>query len=220
MKNLRPLTSKTSAALTALGAGVAATATHTDAAVIHFTTPVSVATGETWFLDGVSTTPLANVATGSISAQPAMYFPQTASNNFRFADSGYANVRELNPGSVVNAGAFLGTGANGSNIGWFQGATNDPAGARWLNFNIAQSGYAGFRFDTGAGVQYGWMNVTLRPGILGVTINEWAYESDVNTPIVIPVPEPSGATLGGLALLALGIAGRRAYRKREGTAEA
>ena len=84
--------------------------------------------------------------------------------------------------------------------------------------------FVGFRFDSGAGLQYGWARITYNAvGIpnASVTIEEWTYSDtpgdSVHIPTrsddVEPVPLPSSA-LPALTVLAMGAAGMRAMRKR------
>ncbi len=97
----------------------------------------------------------------------------------------------------------------------------------------------GFEFlDSALDPHYGWMEVTV-PTTAGVgeniTLLQWAYQSDANTPIQVPggapVPEINSAVggsavallLGGLGLMeqqigfAAGAVGLRAWRKRRQT---
>lgn len=75
-------------------------------------------------------------------------------------------------------------------------------------------GYLGFRFDNGAtptDKHYGWVRATGDASGAVLTLNEWGYESDVNTAIEAgAVPEPSS-----LALLALGACAMGSYRRRQ-----
>jgi hypothetical protein len=74
------------------------------------------------------------------------------------------------------------------------------------------AGNFGFRFATSGGTYYGWANVTLTAemgaqggfgGSASATVNAWAWESDPNTPITVGVPEPAGAAMSIIAVLAL-----------------
>lgn len=93
------------------------------------------------------------------------------------------------------------------------------------NHDINGDNYVGFRFDSGAGTQYGWARITYNAvGIpnSSVTIEEWTYSDtpgeSVHIPTrsddVEPVPLPSSA-LPALTMLAMGAAGMRAMRKRK-----
>jgi len=76
---------------------------------------------------------------------------------------------------------------------------------------VGETAYVGFRFDAGGTTtNYGWIRLTYDTATT-LTIDEWAYETDANTPIVIGhIPEPATALLMGLGLAMLGIAGQRA----------
>ena len=80
-------------------------------------------------------------------------------------------------------------------------------------------GYIGFRFTAGINdVRYGWAKfmvtfpdpVTSLTGAPGITISEWAYETN-GGPISVPVPEPSTI---GLLTSAAGAATLRRWRRR------
>ena len=79
----------------------------------------------------------------------------------------------------------------------------------------------GFQFDAGGATHYGWATVRLEFGAVGgphqVTIVDWTYNDTPNAPVTVgerqvQVSEP--APVAGLAALALGAAGVRAWRRR------
>ena len=105
------------------------------------------------------------------------------------------------------------------------------------NWSAGGSGYAGFSFIDGSSqTHYGWMELTVPTTSAAgqkLTLVQWAWESEANTPITISpgsasVPEIDPASagsalallVGGLALVeqqlgfAAGAAGLRAWRKR------
>ncbi|WOO42476.1 hypothetical protein [Rubellicoccus peritrichatus] len=86
---------------------------------------------------------------------------------------------------------------------------------RGPQFATDTPGYLGFRFsnDNGTSYHYGYAVVTLEANSL--VIDGWAYESNADTAITVaPVPEPRNVAKG-LAVLALGAAGIRQWRKRK-----
>lgn len=86
-------------------------------------------------------------------------------------------------------------------------------------FSSGSSGYIGFRFGSESDTRYGWASVTFTTGGLTgmMQINEWYYENEGNGILVgSTVPEPSQYA-SGLAVLALGAAGVRRWRKNRAT---
>lgn len=99
----------------------------------------------------------------------------------------------------------------------------------WNYGFVPGDNFFGFRFDdgVGGGLNYGWaiMNFDLTPGSESMTVVEWTYETQddtavhVGTRAGVAVPEPA-AVLPSLALLALGAAGVRGWRRRKAETKA
>ncbi len=83
-----------------------------------------------------------------------------------------------------------------------------------------QLGFLGVQVGTGGDVNYGWIQVAVTTDsegfMLEAEIIDWAYETEVNTPIPAgAIPEAS--SLGLLAAGAAGLAALRRFRKRAAT---
>ena len=125
-----------------------------------------------------------------------------------FYASGYAYVSKLAFGANINAANF-GTSALVGTMAFAYGYPN----SQWLN---AGTGFVGFEFNGGSGLQFGWARVTMdgAPGNT-FTLVDYAW-GDVGDNITAgQVPEP-----GSLALLALGGVGLVVWRKRRAKAVA
>lgn len=140
-----------------------------------------------------------------------------AFNGFKQAQTAgvFFYVSKLDFGQFISANPFtqppqgtatvqLGTLAVG------QGFQN----SQWQN---AGSGYVGFRFNAGSGVQYGWARLDFGPvdpdpqtnNNNNFTLIEYAYGAPGESVFAGQIPEP-----GSLALLAVGALGLVAWRKR------
>jgi hypothetical protein len=140
------------------------------------------------------------------------------------AMTSYANISALTTvqgifttGGPFNAAANLSSGASigpGGNIAY---ATTGPTGTafRTLNDFYGTTGFAGVVFNIGGQPHYAWLRIQVNGAGDFLTIIDWAYEDQANTPIAAgAVPEPGSGALVGLGLLALGARGVRHRRKR------
>jgi hypothetical protein len=77
------------------------------------------------------------------------------------------------------------------------------------------SNIIGFSFDAAGNTHYGWANLHIGGGFAPtVTITDWAYEDEPDTPIrVSSIPAPPAA-IPALTVLAMGAAGLRRWRKK------
>jgi hypothetical protein len=202
-------------AYAAAGAATAVGAATTAEADIHYSGPINQ-----------------HFAAGS-SSQSVHYFNLSPGNSFGLAQtnlgSGVGAARFGVFGAV--SGAFAGFSASGfpyvsklafgANLNGANFAATAPVGTMAFAYGYANSqwtaagtGYIGFRFNDGSGLQYGWARVDMdgAPGNT-FTLVDYAY-GDVGQSITAgQVPEP-----GSLALLALGGLGLVAWRKRRSAA--
>lgn len=104
----------------------------------------------------------------------------------------------LSPGDTVDGSLSF----DGEGFLLFQSNPNPS----WL---AGTTGYAGFRFDDGSGMVYGWLQVEFDASGTDFSVHQWAY-NDTGAPITAAsTPEPSTALLLLLGLSGLVVAGGR-----------
>jgi hypothetical protein len=117
---------------------------------------------------------------------------------FALSTPGFAKPRNFGAGTTVNASAVFTNVASQSSFKWGSFYTSPDFGA---------NSFMGFRFASGSNWNYGYLEVTWTSSTNTFQILSGAYESSVNTGIVVPAPS-------ALALLALGGGAFRRARAR------
>lgn len=119
-----------------------------------------------------------------------------------FNASGYHYVSKLASGVNPALLPFISTNAPFARLAGFGNGNS-----QWLD---AGTGFIGFRFNSGSGVEYGWVRLTMdgAPGN-SFTLVDFAWGDVGDTVLTGQIPEP-----GSLALLAVGAVGLLAWRKR------
>ncbi len=153
---------------------------------------------------GDSLNPVHNFLTSGVGAAFFAVYPGAGSIAGFYAGA-FQYASRLASG--VNLNGFGGWVGTFGTMAYGYGYGND----QWL---APGTGFVGFRFDNGSGLQYGWARVTMSgsPGNQ-FTLVDFAW-GDLGDQIATgQIPEP-----GSLALLALGGAGLIAWRKRRAAA--
>ena len=124
----------------------------------------------------------------------------------------YGNAYKLSFGAAINSQKFV-------TVNRVSGYADVPgylaAGNAYGQWRGAGTGFLGFEFNNGGGMQYGWARVTMdgAPGNT-FTVVDYAYGGIGEMISAGQVPEP-----GSLGLLALGGAGLIAWRQRRASRE-
>ena len=148
-----------------------------------------------------------NVGSGSGIAAIGIFGPVSGAVN-GFLSAGYPYVSRLGSGvnpatrPFVTPGSsafFPGYGTLAFRSGYFN--------SQWL---APGPGFVGIRFDTGAGVQYGWARLVMNGAPdNSYTLVDYAWVDPGETIVTGFIPEP-----GSLALFAVGAAGLLAWRRQ------
>lgn len=214
-KSAAPINNSRWTAYVTAGAATALAGVSSAEAAIHYSGPVNqfFATGSSvagnFALDNGAALHFVNIFTGSSSAGVALFRIDGAAVSNMFRGSAVGNFRypsNLGSGVNVGAGPFAAFNANFfATLAYGNGYTHS-------HFLAAGTGFIGFSFNGGSGIEYGWARVTMN-GASGnaFTLVDYAW-GDVGTAIMTGqtgIPEPSS-----LGLLAVGAAGLLLWRKR------
>jgi hypothetical protein len=199
---------KQSAAVLALGLGLAA-GVPAEATVVYTAIPTADQTITNGNLDFLET----SVSFFQFSA----YHFNNSSYAFASVNAkNYGGYMVHNPGSYYAALLKFGTPINASSYFDWNGRLaytyyGYPSGGDWLG----KKGYLGLQFqDADAATHYGWAKLEVPGDLSSLILYGFAYETDIDTPILAGAGDPSPVPLpSSLALLASGAAGLLAYRR-------
>ena len=136
---------------------------------------------------------------GSAFAEIEGVFGDSLRESFR--DSQYGDPLELHLGDVISAGSFQ------PGSGHFNLLADSHQHGLWKG---RTTGFLGFRFDLGNGLQYGWVRIRKRPdNSFEVVDYAWGDPGDV---VTAGETRSALADKGSLGWLSLGAAGVAAWR--------
>lgn len=156
--------------------------------------------------------------------------PATSGNAIVGGYSGSNDVRKLSAGWSISASRSW-TGSNSAMTTSQDIAYGPGSGASNWSGGTPEFGFVGVRFSNQAGLHYGWICMKSSPSTHAISVQSYAYQSSVDTPIkagdtgngihacAAPVPTPVpviGPIAYGLEALALGGLGLSGLRRRRG----
>jgi hypothetical protein len=192
-------------------AGTAATVSDASAAVVTFSTPISVPNT----FDGIyinfltgATAPLGSGVAGwdfnpyNSGISLSFFWSATPSQAGGVAGSTTGPYLDLAPGSVISSSSTFAAVTASANTAAFQTVGTHTLGFRFFNENTAA-------------VNYGYLSLT-SGGSTGfpLTINGWSFENTGAAITVSAVPEPATAAMLSMGALALGAMNLRRLRRQ------
>lgn len=195
------------------GAATALAGANSAEADIHYSGPINLAVtfgqsvDNAFALDHGGMIHFANISTSSAGVALFRNDGGSVSNMFRGSAAGnFRYPSKLAAGVNVSAGPFANfNGAFFATLAFGSGYTH----SHWLT---PGTGFVGFKFNGGAGVEYGWARINMTSGTpeneFIVVDYAWADAGTAIQTGQTAVPEP-----GSLGLLAVGAAGLLLWRK-------
>lgn len=210
--NFSPLTNKPAGTFVAILAGGAAAlvAAPASASIVSDDTPINVGSTPIYFGDGAATLYIHNQINDDALAgkNNTSWFEISTGNQ---SVDGVTSSR-LTAGTIVGPLTSFQPSTYIANSSTKGGAGETGVGA----------GIYGVKFDNDAGARYGWLDVAFSVGGYGVPydarINSWGYEdtgAQIAAGALTAVPTP-----GTLPMMALGLIGLAASRRRQRSAQA
>ena len=169
-----------------------------DGSTVNTLTLGSINIGNGTFVLGSPTAPSFGVGLNPTAAPQASWFFAQQNNNVAWLISSVV-VPVLTAGTTVDSGGTY--------------TVSDPNFAAAWQSGVS-SGYAGLRLASGSDFYYGYATISYVAGSPNqVTVSSFAFENQVNTPVVVPEPSmPLSVGAGGVALTASLLRRRQARR--------
>jgi len=197
-----------------------------DAAVIYsgvqnigLDTPVDINGDGT---DDIAMTVSSSTGTSYNSNTASLITPTNGGvNGFIKISTSNGNVKKLSAGDTISAGALFNFGAgefrNATSYATSSGSTGSGTRGSWSGAP-GSSGFAGLKISDGPTDIFAWLRFSVSNDAKGfpvdVTLIDWAYE-DTGASILAGQTVSAVPLPGSLGLLAMGVSGLAAFRRRK-----